>query len=117
MGKKSAENLLSAIERSKGQDLSRLLFAFGIRQVGQKAGKILARQFGSLEALERATLEELTAVPDVGEITARSLLDWLGSPQARHLIARLREAGVNMTSTLEPVGAALAGQTFVLTGE
>ena len=117
MGKKSAENLLQAIENSKGQDLSRLLFAFGIRQVGQKAGKVLAQRFGTLEALERATLEELTAVPDVGEITARSLLDWLSSQQSQHLIARLREAGVNTASTLEPVGTALAGQTFVLTGE
>lgn len=117
MGKKSAENLLQAIENSKGQDLSRLLFAFGIRQVGQKAGKVLAQRFGTLEALEGATLEELTAVPDVGEITARSLLDWLSSQQSQHLIARLREAGVNTASTLEPVGTALAGQTFVLTGE
>lgn len=117
MGKKSAENLLQAIENSKQQDLSRLLFAFGIRQVGQKAGKVLAQRFGTLEALEQATLEELTAIPDVGEITAQSLLEWLSSEQSRHLIARLREAGVNMTSTLEPVGTALAGQTFVLTGE
>lgn len=117
MGKKSAENLLQAIENSKQQDLSRLLFAFGIRQVGQKAGKVLAQRFGTLEALEQATLEELTAVPDVGEITAKSLLDWLASQQSQHLIARLKEAGVNMHSTLEPVGTALAGQTFVLTGE
>ncbi len=117
MGEKSAQNLLNAIENSKKQDLSRLLFAFGIRQVGQKAGKLLAQRFGSLEALEQATLEDLTAIPDVGEITAKNLLDWLASPQSRHLIERLREAGVNMTSTLEPVGTALAGQTFVLTGE
>lgn len=117
MGEKSAKNLLQAIENSKKQDLSRLLFAFGVRQVGQKAGKLLAQRFGSLEAIERATLEELTAVPDVGEITARSLLDWLASPQSQHLIARLREAGVNTLSTLEPVGTQLAGQTFVLTGE
>ena len=117
MGKKSAENLLAAIRASKDRDLSRLLFAFGIRQVGQKAGKVLAQRFGTLEALERATLEDLTAVPDVGEITARSLLEWLGRNQSQHLIARLREAGVNTTSTLEPVGTALAGQTFVLTGE
>ncbi len=117
MGKKSAENLLNAIENSKKQDLSRLLFAFGIRQVGQKAGKVLAQRFGTLEALEQATLEELTDIPDVGEITAQNLLEWLSSDQSRHLIARLREAGVNMTSTLEPAGTALAGQTFVLTGE
>ena len=66
MGKKSAENLIAAIDKSKGQDLSRLLYAFGIRQVGSKAGKILAARFGSLDALMAATQEELTAVDDVG---------------------------------------------------
>lgn len=64
-----------------------------------------------------ATQEELTAVDDVGEITARSLQEWLESPQSQHLIERLREAGVNFETTLAPVGDALAGQTFVLTGE
>ena len=117
MGKKSAQNLIEAIEKSKKQDLSRLLYAFGIRQVGSKAGKILAARFGSLDALTAATQEELTAVEDVGEITARSLREWLGSPQSQHLIGRLREAGVNFETTLAPVGDALAGQTFVLTGE
>lgn len=117
MGKKSAQNLIHAIERSKGQDLSRLLYAFGIRQVGAKAGKILAARFGSLDALAAASEEELTAVEDVGEITARSLREWLESPQSKHLVERLREAGVNFSTTLAPVGNALAGQTFVLTGE
>lgn len=117
MGQKSAQNLIHAIERSKGQDLSRLLYAFGIRQVGAKAGKILAARFGSLDALAAASEEELTAVEDVGEITARSLREWLESPQSKHLVERLREAGVNFSTTLAPVGNALAGQTFVLTGE
>lgn len=117
MGKKSAQNLIEAIENSKKQDLSRLLYAFGIRQVGSKAGKVLAARFGSLDALCAATEEELTAVDYVGEITARSLREWLESPQSQHLIARLREAGVNFETTLAPVGDALAGQTFVLTGE
>ena len=116
MGKKSAENLLAAIERSKGNDLSRLLFAFGIRQVGQKAAKVLAVRFGTLDALRAATVEELTAVDDIGEITARSLVDWLHSPQAEHLIATLKEAGVNMTSSVQIAGDKLAGKTFVLTG-
>ena len=116
MGKKSAENLLDAIERSKSNDLSRLLFAFGIRQVGQKAAKILAARFGSLDALCAATVEELTAVDDVGEITARNIVEWLASDQSRHLIKCLRAAGVNMTSSAEPVGDKLAGKTFVLTG-
>ena len=74
MGKKSAQNLLAAIERSKSNDLSRLIYAFGIRQVGQKAGKILAARFHTLEALENAALEELTAVDDIGAITAQSIL-------------------------------------------
>ena len=116
MGKKSAENLLAAIERPKGNDLSRLLFAFGIRQVGQKAAKVLAVRFGTLDALRAATVEELTAVDDIGEITARSLVDWLHSPQAEHLIATLKEAGVNMTSAVQIAGDKLAGKTFVLTG-
>ena len=116
MGKKSAQNLMAAIERSKSQDLARLIYAFGIRQVGQKAGKILAARFQTMDALEQATLEELTAVNDVGEITARSILTWLESPQSRHLIARLREAGVNMTAAEQGSDQRFAGMTFVLTG-
>ena len=116
MGKKSAQNLMAAIERSKSQDLARLIYAFGIRQVGQKAGKILAARFKTMDALEQATLEELTAVNDVGEITARSILTWLESPQSRHLIARLRQAGVNMTAAEQGSDQRFAGMTFVLTG-
>ena len=116
MGKKSADNLMAAIARSKENDLSRLLFAFGIRQVGQKAGQVLARQFGSLDALMAADAETLTAVPDIGGITARSIVDWFQSEQSRHLIETLRAAGVNFESHAEPVGDALAGKTFVLTG-
>ena len=116
MGKKSAQNLLAAIEKSKGQDLSRLIYAFGIRQVGQKAGKILAARFRTLEALENASLEELTAVDDVGEITARSILEWMSSPQSKHLMARLREAGVNMTAAEQGSDQRFQGMTFVLTG-
>ena len=117
MGKKSADNLLAAIEKSKGNDLSKLLFAFGIRQVGQKAGKILAARFGSLDGLAQATEEELTAINDVGGITAKYLTEWFAAPQSQHLIAALKEAGVNMESQAAPVGDRLAGITFVLTGE
>ena len=116
MGKKSAQNLLAAIEKSKSQDLSRLLFAFGIRQVGQKAGKILARRFGSLDKLQAATAEELTAVDDIGAITAQSIVDWFRSPQSQHLIARLKEAGVNMQAEETGEDQRFAGKTFVLTG-
>ena len=117
MGRKSADNLLAAIEKSKENDLSKLLFAFGIRQVGQKAGKILAARFGSLDALAQATEEELTAIDDIGGITAKYLTEWFAAPQSRHLIAALKEAGVNMESQAAPVGDKLAGLTFVLTGE
>lgn len=117
MGKKSADNLLSAIEKSKENGLSKLLFAFGIRQVGQKAGKILAARFGSLDALAQASEEELTAIDDIGGITARYLTEWFAAPQSRHLITALKEAGVNMESLIAPVGDKLAGITFVLTGE
>ena len=116
MGKKSAENLIAALEKSKGNDLSRLLFAFGIRQVGQKAGKILAAHFGSLDALMAAGEEELTEIPDIGGITAHSIAAWFQSPQSRHLIETLRAAGVNFESRERPAGDTLAGKTFVLTG-
>lgn len=116
MGEKSAENLVQAIERSKNRGLARLLYAFGIRQVGQKAAKVLAQRFGSLEQLEQAGVEELTAVEDIGEITARSIVDWLHSPQSRHLIQRLREAGVDMTEEMTVKGNTFTGKTFVLTG-
>ena len=117
MGKKSADNLLAAIEKSKQNDLSRLLYAFGIRQVGQKAGKILAARFGSLDALAHASAEELTEIDDIGGITAQYLTQWFSAPQSQHLIAALKEAGVNMESQAAPVGDRLAGITFVLTGE
>ena len=117
MGDKSAENLIRAIENSKANDLSRLLYGLGIRQVGEKAAKVIAARFGSMEALMAATEEELTAVPDVGGITARCITEYFAGPQAKDLIARLAAAGVNMTSTAAPVGDLLAGKTFVLTGE
>lgn len=117
MGKKSADNLLAAIERSKGNDLSRLLYAFGIRQVGQKAGKILAAKFGTLDALANATQEELTEIDDIGGITAQYLTEWFAAPQSQHLISVLKDAGVNMESHAQPTNDKLSGFTFVLTGE
>ena len=117
MGKKSARNLLAALEKSKGNDLSKLLYAFGIRQVGQKAAKLLAAHFGTLDKLAGATEEELTAIDDIGEITARNLTEWFAAPQSQHLIDQLKEVGVSMESAARPVGDLLAGLTFVLTGE
>ncbi len=115
-GKKSAENLVKAVEKSKGNDLSRLLCAFGIRQIGTRAAQTLARQFRTLDALMNATLEELTAVPDMGQITAEFLLKWFENPQSRHLIDALRQAGLNFECLEEEAGDKLAGKTFVLTG-
>lgn len=117
MGKKSADNLLAAIEKSKQNDLSKLLFAFGIRQVGQRAGRVLVTHFGSLDALAAASEEELTAIDDIGGITAQNITQWFAAPQSQHLIMALKEAGVNMASQAQPVGDKLAGITFVLTGE
>ena len=116
MGKKSAENLLAAIERSKANDLSRLVFGLGIRQVGEKAAKVLASHFRTMDALCAAEVEELTEIDDVGGITAQCVVDYLSSSQAKDLIARLKSAGVNMESTAELVDDRFAGMTFVLTG-
>lgn len=116
MGKQSTDNLLKAIEASKRNDLSRLINAFGIRQVGTKAAKVLARSFGSLDALMNATMEELLAVSDVGEITANHLLAWFSAPKTAELISRLREAGVNFENQQQLVDGRLSGMTIVLTG-
>ena len=115
-GKKSAENLLAAIEKSKGNDLPRLLAALGIPQVGQSAARALAEHFITLEAIESATAEELTAVGDIGAVTAGSLMEWFSNPQSQHLLSRLRDAGVNMESRAEVKDTRFAGKTFVLTG-
>ena len=115
-GDTQAKKLLKAIEESRSRDLSRLIFALGIRQVGAKAGKTLAGHFGNLDALMHASLEELTGVDDVGEITARNILDWFAQPSAREMIGRLRAAGVNFESQRTVTDSRFAGMTFVLTG-
>ncbi|WP_294854341.1 NAD-dependent DNA ligase LigA [uncultured Oscillibacter sp.] len=116
MGEKSASNAVAAIEKSKGNDLGKLLYALGIRQVGEKAGRVLAQYFRTLDALERATPEELTCIDSVGAVTAQFILDWLASPQSQDLLQKLRSAGVNTTCTEEAVDDRFAGKTFVLTG-
>ncbi|MGM9615676.1 MAG: NAD-dependent DNA ligase LigA [Oscillospiraceae bacterium] len=116
MGRKSAENLIAAIERSKTQGLARLLCAFGIRQVGAKAGKVLARRFADLDALMAASEEELTAIDDIGPVTARYITEWFAAEQNRHQIELLRQAGVSFASTEEVGDNRFAGKTFVLTG-
>ena len=116
MGDKSAANLIQAIENSKQAGLARLLCAFGIRQVGQKAAKVLASYYPDLDSLMAADVENLTSIPDVGAITANYLRGWFDNPQSQHLIRRLREAGVDFTSHEEKKDSRFAGLTFVLTG-
>ena len=117
MGEKSAENLLNALEKSKSNQLSRLLFAFGIRHVGQKAAKVLAEHFGSMDAILEASPLEMMAIRDIGDATSESLRSWLDNEQNLHLIERLKAAGINMTEKVErKADARFAGKTFVLTG-
>ena len=115
-GKTAARKLISAIEASKQQDLGRLIYALGIRQVGAKTGKILASHFGSMDALMDAELDELTHVPDIGEVTGKSIWEWFRQEQSIHLIHRLREAGLNFTCTRTVTDDRFAGKTIVLTG-
>lgn len=115
-GDTAANNLLTAIEASKQQDVSRLIYGFGIRQVGAKTARVLAAAFGNLENLMAADVEALTQVEDIGEITARSIVSWFSQPQSEHLIRRLKEAGVNMESLRKITDTRFAGKTFVLTG-
>jgi DNA ligase (NAD+) len=115
-GEIAANKLLGAIETSKQQDLSRLIYALGIRQVGAKTGKVLASQFCSMDALANATLEELTDVPDVGAVTAQYITEWFQNPQSAHMLQRLKDAGVNFESKRVISDTRFAGMTFVLTG-
>lgn len=116
MGKQSTENLLTAIEASKQNDLSRLINAFGIRQVGSKAAKVLARCYKSLDRLMGASREDLMNIPDIGEITANNLFEWFSDKKNRQMVERLRSFGVNFTSQQENSDNRLAGKTIVLTG-
>ena len=116
MGKKSADNLMNALEKSKENGLARLLCAFGIRQVGQKAGKVLAAHFGNLDELMAASAEALTAIPDIGGVTADYIVSWFADPQSQHQIRLLREAGVSFDSKETVLDQRFAGKTFVLTG-
>ncbi len=114
---KSADNLVAAIAASKDQPLSRLLFALGIRHVGAQAAELIAKHFGSLDAVAQATTEELGAIHGIGEIIARSVHDYFQEESTHRLIERLKEHGVRMTEPVQEAGSgALAGATVVLTG-
>ena len=115
-GSTAAKKLLAAIEASKQQDVSRLIYALGIRQVGAKTGKVLASSFGSLDALMAASQEELTEIPDVGAVTAANIFNWFAQEQSQHMIRQLREAGVNFENKRTLTDTRFAGKIFVLTG-
>lgn len=116
MGQKSAENLIAAIERSKQNDLSRLIFALGVRHIGQKAAKLLSLRFGTMDAVSKATAEEMELIDGFGAIMAESAAGFFALPQTVDLLEQLRGCGVNMELLEKPQGDALAGKTFVLTG-
>lgn len=116
LAEKSGSNLLSAIERSKQNDLSRLLFALGIRGIGQKAAKLLSAHFGDIETLFSATEEEISAIDGFGGIMAKAVVEYFSLDATRHLIDRLQKAGVNTRSTIASQGDRLSGLRFVLTG-
>ena len=117
-GEKSAANLIEEIEKSKGNDASRLLFALGIRHVGEKAAKTLIGRFGSIDALAAASGEELQSVDEVGPNTAAALSTWFAHPRQRALVENLRRHGVRLDGQIQarPAGGALAGKTVVITG-
>ena len=116
LGEKSADNLLGAIEKSKSNDLSKLIFALGIRHIGQKAGKLLASKFSDMDALMEASAEEISSIDGFGDIMAQSVENFFSLPQSRELIASLKESGVNMKSENVQKGNTFEGKTFVLTG-
>ncbi|MBQ8140284.1 MAG: NAD-dependent DNA ligase LigA [Clostridia bacterium] len=116
MGKKSASNLIEAIENSKSAGLERLIYALGIRNIGEVAAATLAKRFGTLENCFDATLEELCELSDFGEITARNVVDYFASEQNRELCTRLCEAGLVTKAVAKQASSGLEGLTFVITG-
>src|SRR5687768_11991071 len=120
MGKKSAARLLSELEKSKSNDVWRLLYALGIRHVGERGAQVLGDHFGSIDEIERASLEELQQVREIGPVLAASVRSWFDEPANRELIDGFRKAGLKLTGErkVAPVGPQpLAGKTYVITGE
>ena len=117
-GDKSVTNLLEAIENSKGNSLERLIFALGIPHVGEKTAKVLAATRGTMENLENATIEELTTIPDIGEIIAKSIIDYFNNPNNSAIVEELKELGLNMNYLGQKAteNELFTGKTFVLTG-
>lgn len=118
MGTKSAENLLKSLEKSKSNDMPKLLFAFGIRHIGLGAAKKIAKAVGSIDALFDISTEKLCEIDDIGSVMAESLVEFFSKESTRELIDRLKGAGVNTKSlsSQDDQGSALSGLTFVITG-
>ena len=115
-GQKSMENLKNAIEASKQNDVSRLIFAFGIRHIGSKAAKLLAEHFGNIDAIMNATIDEIEAIDGFGHILAESVFDFFSLEGTKEMVEKLRGLGVNMKSLKEVKDNRFFGKTFVLTG-
>ena len=116
MGKKSAENLVDAINESKSRGLERLLFALGIRQVGEVAAEEIARKMRTLDALFEATFDDFVAISDIGDVTATTLVEFFADPKTREICDKLKEYGVKTEAVGEDRGILFDGLTFVLTG-
>lgn len=116
LGEKSANNLINAIEKSKQNDLSKLIFALGIRHIGQKAAKLLAQSFGTIDKIFDANLEDVASIEGFGEIMASSVIEYFSMEQTKELIDKLKEKGVNMSSQQIVKDDRFLNQTFVLTG-
>ena len=116
MGETSAENIRHSVDKSKGNDLSRLVFALGIRGIGAKAAQLLARRFGEMDAIIAATAEEIEAIDGFGKIMAENVVEFFSHAPNCDMINRLKDAGVNMLCFDRPQSNELEGKTFVLTG-
>jgi DNA ligase (NAD+) len=116
MGDKSAQNILDEIDNSKKLPLERVIYGLGIRMVGERTAQFLAEHFGSMEALENASVEELQDVNEVGPRIAESIVEFFSIAANRKLVERLREADLTLTGQKKERGTKLAGKTFVLTG-
>jgi len=116
-GKKFAQNLIDSINKSKENDLYRLITALGIRHVGGKASKVLARKYKTMENLQNANFEQLSQINDIGEVMANSIIEFFMQEQTKDLIKKLKNAGVNMNCLEEESDdKRFEGKTFVLTG-
>ena len=116
LGKKSADNLLAALEKSKENDLYRVIYGLGIRHIGEKAAKLLAQHFGDMESVMSASAEEVSSIDGFGSVMAESVVAFFALEPSRELVARLAEVGVNMQSQTVRQDDRFAGKTFVLTG-